>query len=148
MFQWPMEQPTKESTADVGTTLPTTVEDSSNETERQGKFDYFHRNENKECRTLDGKQGQEGKDFEQASVASHNECKLSCQNLDTCYGYEYTSSVNRCNVWISRLGWEATLQSKPGTDCYIGFAGAWDRGRCTPTAWKECVSLLIVDITQ
>jgi len=88
----------------------------------------YHKNKDKGCRNYYGKKGSNHHDYDLIEGCPERECEIKCNDLgDHCYGYEYSSYHQRCEIW--RVSIEH-VQYVYGFDCYI-------KNKSTPHPTKE-----------
>jgi hypothetical protein len=94
----------------------------------------FEVHDKRACATKNGRTGSKREEFDLYKNVSYNECETMCLGLGTkCYGFEYTESASRCEVWKVEI-YTSHKQSK-NRKCHVHKKATGtkvDHGRPTP----------------
>lgn len=80
----------------------------------------FHKHKNQVCHDPYGQDGDSDYEYIEIDYVSRKKCEKICLHFKECYGYEYSSFYERCEIWHgspiyinTRHGYEV------GTNCYV-----------------------------
>jgi len=79
----------------------------------------FSRYRHKQCRKRHGQAGRKWRDYMLIENYTRGRCEKVCKYFEYCYGYEFDSSDQRCEIWHETPIDKYELRYSYGTDCYV-----------------------------
>ena len=81
--------------------------------------DLFHKYKNQVCHDRYGQDG-DSDDYIEIDYVSRRKCEKICLHFKECYGYEYSSFYERCEIWHGSPIYINTSHGyEAGTNCYV-----------------------------